>query len=37
MGDEEVREVRGSQVVEDFKGVEEYPEADAWFNGESVI
>lgn len=34
--DEEVRQVRGSQVVEAFTGEEEEHEADALFNGEPV-
>ena len=36
MGDEEVRQVRGRQVVEGFEGEEEYLEVDALFNGEPV-
>lgn len=36
VGDEEARQVRGSQVLEGFKGEEEELEADVSFNGEPV-
>lgn len=36
VGDEEVGQVRGGQVVEGFEGEEEYLEVDALFNGEPV-
>ena len=36
MGNEEVRQVGGGQVVEGFEGEEEYLEVDALFDGEPV-